>query len=181
MGCLILQALLWLDSEGPVLLALYTLLRTTRGGTQKYSRRLKLSDWLEQWLKWETKNTHLGGEYKKSLFAALFLPVLSSLHRRKTLLYLFIEARWCISLFWSLYLFEIGILWDVIHKCFTAHHFLHSCRVCDYGCEEKLWGWVPCFAHGREGRTQPPWFCVEPQAKFIPIYTESVGLFHLAK
>lgn len=132
-----------------------------------------ISDWNEK-LKiciWKKK--------KVSLCSSVPSCPLFSAQKKNPLLYLFVEERWCIGLFWSLCLFETGILWDVIHKCFTAHHFLRSCRVylCDYGCEEKLWGW----AHCRAGKDAPSVLSLEPQAEFIPVHAESVCLFHFAK
>lgn len=166
--------------------AVHFVINHQRWNTKVLKKKLKPSDWLDQWLKWETENTHLGGK-KRSPFAALFLPVLSFCTEEKPLLYLFVEERWCISLFWSLYLFEMGILWDVIHKCFTAQHFLHSHRVCDYGCEEKLLR-MGALLRPWQGRTQPPcsWWnlrlnsslCTWSQFVYFVLQSNSFFPFH---
>lgn len=155
----------------------YTSLWVTRNGTQKCLRKkLKPNGLLDEWLKWETENTHLG-EKKISL---QLCPFLSSLvcTEKKTLLYLFVKDRQCIRLFWSVHLFEPGILWDVIHKCFAAHHFLGIV------CILWLWLWGETVRMGSllwlcQGRTRPLW--KEPQAKFIPVHVELVCLFYFAK
>lgn len=114
---------------------------------------------------------------KKSLCNSVpSCPLFSA--QKKTLLYLFVEERWCIRLFWSLCLFEPRILWVVIHKCFAAHHFLQIV------CILWLWLWGETVRMGSllrpwQGRTCPLW--KEPQAKFIPMHVELVCLFYFAK
>lgn len=90
--------------------------------TKVLKKKMNPSDLHDQWLKWETENTHLRGK-KVSLQLCSFLASLVCTEK-KNLLYFFVKERQCIRLFWSLCLFELGILWDVIHKCFAAHHFL---------------------------------------------------------
>lgn len=159
------------------LLLPYTSLWVTRNGTRKCLRKnwsqvtYLISDWNEK------LRIHIWGK-KKRPFATLFLPVPSSLHRKKPLLYLFVEERRCIRLFWSLCLFELGILLDVIHKCFAAHHFLQIV------CILWLWLWGETVRMGSllwpwQGRTCPLW--KKPQAKFIPMCAELVCLLYFAK
>lgn len=108
---------------------------------------------------------------EKCPFATLSLscPLLSA--QRKTLFYFFVKKRQCIRLFWSLYLFEPEILWNVIHKCLGAHHFLWIV------CLLWLWLWGETVRMGSllwpcQGRTRP--LRKEPQA-------ELVCLFYFAK
>lgn len=156
------------------LLLPYTSLWVTRNGTRKCLRKnwsqvtYLISDWNEK------LKIHIWKE-KVPLQLCSFL---SSLLCTEKNLVIPLCRRGCIRLFWSLCLFELWILWVVIHKCFAAHHFLQI--VCILWL--RLWGEtvrMGSLLQPWQGRTCPLW--KEPQAKFIPMHVELVCLFYFAK
>lgn len=129
------------------LLLPYTSLSVTRNGTRKCLRKnwsqvtYLISDWNEK------LKIHIWKE-KVPLQLCSFLSSLLCIE--KTLLYLFVEegASGCFDHCACLNceFFELSST-----SALQPIIFCRLCAFCDYGCEEKLWGWAPCYSHAREG------------------------------